>query len=108
MDYNHIMQQAGEVVDAAGVAVIVIGAVINAGAAAVQVAHHQAGAYRRFRQEHFTVRHFTVHEVPGAPQVAQLLAGQLVRDAEVAGATDEPDLGSAAAQRAPLARKNGS
>ena len=39
MDYNHLMQQTGEVVDAAGVAVIVIGAVINTGAAAIRFAH---------------------------------------------------------------------
>jgi uncharacterized membrane protein len=51
MDYNHVMQQAGEVVDAAGVAVIVIGAVINTGAAAVRLTHHRTGTNRRFRQE---------------------------------------------------------
>jgi uncharacterized membrane protein len=51
MDYNHVMQLAGEVVDAAGVAVIVIGAVINTGAAAVRLAHHETGTYRRYRQQ---------------------------------------------------------
>jgi hypothetical protein len=40
-----------EVVDAAGVAVIVIGAVISTGAAAVRLAHHETGTYRRFRQQ---------------------------------------------------------
>jgi uncharacterized membrane protein len=51
MDYNHVMQRAGEVVDAAGVAVIVIGAVINSGAAAIRLAHRETGTYRRFRQQ---------------------------------------------------------
>jgi len=51
MDYNHVMQQAGEVVDAAGVAVIVIGAVINTAAAAARLAHHETGTYRRYRQQ---------------------------------------------------------
>ena len=35
MDYNHVMERIGEVIDAAGVAVIVIGMLISAGAAAV-------------------------------------------------------------------------
>ena len=35
--------------------------------------------------------HFTVHEVAGAPQVARFIAGQLVRDAEVAGADRTAD-----------------
>lgn len=51
MDYNHVMLRAGEVVDAAGVAVIVIGAVINTGNAAVRLAHHEARTYRRYREE---------------------------------------------------------
>jgi uncharacterized membrane protein len=51
MDYNLVMQRTGEVVDAAGVAVIVIGAVINTGAAAVRFAHHETRIYRRFRQD---------------------------------------------------------
>src|ERR1019366_9037256 len=37
--------------------------------------------------------HFTVHEVAGAPQVARFIAGQLVRDAEVAGAKRTADAG---------------
>jgi uncharacterized membrane protein len=45
------MQQTGEVVDAAGVAVIVIGAVINTGTAAVRLSQHATGIYRRFRQQ---------------------------------------------------------
>ena len=51
MDYTHAIQRIGEVIDGAGVAVIVIGAVITAGAAAVRLAHHRTGTYRRFRQQ---------------------------------------------------------
>ncbi len=51
MDYNHVMLRAGEIVDAAGVAVIVIGAVINTSTAAVRLAHHETRTYRRYRQE---------------------------------------------------------
>jgi len=51
MDYNQVMLRTGEVVDAVGVAVIAIGAVINTGTAAVRLAHHEARTYRRYRQE---------------------------------------------------------
>ena len=51
MDYNNVMLRAGEVVDAVGVAIIVIGAVVNTGAAAFRLAHHEARTYRRYRQE---------------------------------------------------------
>jgi len=51
MDYNHTMQVIGEVIDGAGVAVIVIGMVTAAGTAAVRFARHETGTYRRFRQE---------------------------------------------------------
>ncbi len=51
MDYNHVMERIGEVVDAAGVAVLVMGAVTAAGAAAVRLVRHEAGTYRRFRQQ---------------------------------------------------------
>jgi uncharacterized membrane protein len=51
MDYNHLIQRTGEVVDAAGVAVIVIGAAINTGVAALRLARHEARTYRRYRQE---------------------------------------------------------
>jgi uncharacterized membrane protein len=51
MDYMHVIQRIGEVIDGAGVAVIVIGVLIAAGAAAVRLAHHQTGTYRRFRQQ---------------------------------------------------------
>ena len=51
MDYNHLIQRTGEVVDVAGVAVIVIGVAINTGVAAVRLAHHETRTYRRYRQE---------------------------------------------------------
>ena len=51
MDYNQVMLRTGEVVDAVGVAVIVIGAVINTAAAAARLAHHETGTYRRYRQQ---------------------------------------------------------
>ena len=51
MDYNHVIVRIGEVIDAAGVVVIAVGAVIATGAAAVWLARHEAGVYRRFRQQ---------------------------------------------------------
>jgi uncharacterized membrane protein len=51
MDYNQVIEKTGEVIDAAGVAVIVIGAAIAAGAGAVRLFRRDAGAYRRFRQQ---------------------------------------------------------
>jgi uncharacterized membrane protein len=51
MDYNHVVDRIGEVIDGAGVAVILAGAVMAAGAAAVRFGHHEAGTYRRFRQQ---------------------------------------------------------
>jgi uncharacterized membrane protein len=51
MDYNHAIDRIGEVIDAAGVAVIVIGMLLSAGAAAVGLGHHETGTYRRFRQQ---------------------------------------------------------
>jgi uncharacterized membrane protein len=51
MDYYHVIDRVGEAIDGAGVAVIVIGAVIAASAAAVRIAHHEAGAYQRFREQ---------------------------------------------------------
>ena len=51
MDYNHVMGRIGEVVDAAGVAVIVAGAAIATGATAVRLARHETGIYRGFRQQ---------------------------------------------------------
>jgi uncharacterized membrane protein len=51
MDYNHVIGRIGEVIDGAGVAVLVIGALYAAGAAAVRLGRHEAGSYRRFRQQ---------------------------------------------------------
>jgi uncharacterized membrane protein len=51
MDYNHVIEQIGEVIDAAGVAAMVIGAVMAASAAAVRLGHRETGTYRRFRQQ---------------------------------------------------------
>jgi uncharacterized membrane protein len=51
MDYNHAIVRIGEVIDATGVAVIVVGLLISAGAAAVGLGHHETGTYRRFRQQ---------------------------------------------------------
>jgi uncharacterized membrane protein len=51
MNYDQVITNVGEVVDAAGVAIVVIGALINTGAAAVRLAHHETGTYRRYRQE---------------------------------------------------------
>ena len=51
MDYNHAIQNIGEVVDAAGVAIMVVGAAIAAVSATVRLAHHDIKTYRRFRQQ---------------------------------------------------------
>jgi uncharacterized membrane protein len=51
MDYNHAIQGTGEVIDAAGVAIIVVGAASAAVAATVRLAHHDVKTYRRFRQQ---------------------------------------------------------
>jgi uncharacterized membrane protein len=51
MDYNHAIQVTGEVVDAAGVAIIVVGAGIAAVSATARLARHDIKTYRRFRQQ---------------------------------------------------------
>jgi uncharacterized membrane protein len=51
LDYNQVIERIGEVVDGAGVAVLVVGVVISAGAAAVRLSHRETGTYRRFRQQ---------------------------------------------------------
>lgn len=51
MDYNHVIERIGEVIDAAGVAVIVVGMLITTGAAAIGLGQHETGIYRRFRQQ---------------------------------------------------------
>src|SRR5690348_2628730 len=51
MDYNHVVVRIGEVVDAAGVAIIVAGAAFATGTAAVRFARREAGTYRGFRRQ---------------------------------------------------------
>jgi uncharacterized membrane protein len=51
MDYTQVIERIGEVVDGAGVAVIVVGAVLNTGTAVVSLARHETGTYRRYRQQ---------------------------------------------------------
>jgi uncharacterized membrane protein len=51
VDYNHVMEDIGDVIDAAGVAVIVVGMLISTGAAAVELSRHETGIYRHFRQQ---------------------------------------------------------
>lgn len=51
MDYNHLVQRIGEVIDGAGVAVIVVGTVLATGGAALRLSHHETGTYHRFRQQ---------------------------------------------------------
>jgi uncharacterized membrane protein len=49
MDYSHVVDRIAQVVDGAGVAVIVIGALIAAGAAALGLERHRDGTYQLFR-----------------------------------------------------------
>jgi hypothetical protein len=51
MDYNHVIENIGKVIDAAGVAVIVVGMLISTGAAVVELSRHETGIYRHFRQQ---------------------------------------------------------
>ena len=51
MDYNDVIEKIGEVIDAAGVAVIVVGMLISAGAAVLELGRHETGIYRHFRQQ---------------------------------------------------------
>jgi len=51
MDYNHVISRIGEVIDGVGVAVIAVGMLINAGAAAVGLIRHEANTYSRFREQ---------------------------------------------------------
>jgi uncharacterized membrane protein len=51
VDYNQVMEDIGDVIDAAGVAVIVVGMLISTGAAAVELSRHETGIYRHFRQQ---------------------------------------------------------
>jgi uncharacterized membrane protein len=47
MDYNHVINRTGEVIDAAGVVVIAFAT----GAAALRLVRHELGGYQRFRQQ---------------------------------------------------------
>ena len=51
MDFNHVINRTGEVIDAAGVVVIAVGIVITTGAAAIRYARHQTGGYQQYRQQ---------------------------------------------------------
>jgi uncharacterized membrane protein len=51
MDYSQAIERTGEVVDAAGVAIIVVGSTIAAVNATIRLAHHDIKTYRRFRQQ---------------------------------------------------------
>jgi uncharacterized membrane protein len=51
VDYNQVMEDIGDVIDAVGVAVIVVGMLISTGAAAVELSRHETGIYRHFRQQ---------------------------------------------------------
>ena len=51
MDYNHVIETIGKAIDAAGVAVIVIGMVTSTAVAAIGLGHRDNGNYRRFRQQ---------------------------------------------------------
>ena len=51
MDYNHAIQRVGEVIDAAGVAIMFVGSAIAAVTATVRLARHDVATYRRFRQQ---------------------------------------------------------
>jgi uncharacterized membrane protein len=51
MDYNHVIQRIGEIIDFTGVAVIAVGVVMAAGAAAVRLRRHETDTYGRFRQQ---------------------------------------------------------
>jgi uncharacterized membrane protein len=51
MDYDHVIARIGEVIDGAGVAVIAVGMLVNAGIAAVGLSRNQANTYGRFREQ---------------------------------------------------------
>jgi uncharacterized membrane protein len=51
MDYNDAIQRVGEVIDAAGVAIMFAGAAIAPVSATVRLVRHDVATYRRFRQQ---------------------------------------------------------
>ncbi len=50
MDYNLVVERTGEVIDGAGVAVLVVGTVIAAGGTVARIARHEGNNYLWFRQ----------------------------------------------------------
>lgn len=51
MDFQHVMELIGKAVDAAGVAAIVIGALVATGIAAARLARRSDAVYRPYRQQ---------------------------------------------------------
>lgn len=51
MDFNDVIEKIGMAIDGAGVAIIVIGAVIASVTAAIRLTRRGNDAYRRFRQQ---------------------------------------------------------
>ena len=51
MDFEHVMELVGKSVDAVGVGVIVIGAIVATGVAAVRLAGRNDAVYRPYRQQ---------------------------------------------------------
>jgi len=51
MVYNNVIEEIGMAIDAAGVAVIVIGAVMASVTAVVRLSRRESGVYRGFRQQ---------------------------------------------------------
>ena len=51
MDFNDVIEKIGMAIDAAGVVVIVAGAVIALVVTAVRLSRHESDVYRRFRQQ---------------------------------------------------------
>lgn len=51
MQFTDAIERTGQVIDTAGVAVLVVGAVLAAGQAARNAAGHQPDTYRRFRRQ---------------------------------------------------------
>jgi uncharacterized membrane protein len=51
MSFNDVIEKIGMAIDAAGVAVIVIGALIALVLAGARLSRHEGGIYRRFREQ---------------------------------------------------------
>ena len=50
MEFQHIVELVGQAVDAAGVAIIVVGTLVATALAALRLARRQAGVYRGYRR----------------------------------------------------------